>query len=69
MTDAQRITALESDLATTMQLLKRLIASTEETRKSTQAAVDDLQHSIQLIFENVHVPKVIYKPGKRQIIK
>jgi predicted nucleic acid-binding Zn-ribbon protein len=58
MTDAQKIQRLERELQNVKSELAHL-------KDSVQDAVDDLQNSVQLIFAHVHVPNVVYKPGRR----
>lgn len=74
MTDTQRILRLESELHSTKAELEQLKLTVTQLKHayarkdSVQDAVDDLQNSVQLIFKHVHVPNVLYKPGKRLLI-
>ncbi len=75
MTDTQRIQKLERELQeaqSELADLKRAVVQLSRSaarRSSVQEAVDDLQNSVQLIFKNVRVPDVTYKPGRRIIIE
>lgn len=69
MSDADRIKALESELANLKtqftqlsQTVRELSTRSDSRRQSIQTAVDDLQQSIKLIFTNVNVPNVIFDP-------
>lgn len=76
MHDTDRLDALEHDLAHLKAELARLSLLVAELsrgsdarRQSTQAAIDNLQQSVDLIFTHVHVPNVVFKPGVRHVIK
>jgi len=75
MTDKERIESLEaqlSNLQTELTDLKLIVAqlsrSAEIRRESTQAAVDGLQNSLKLIFANIRVPNVTWRPDARHVI-
>ena len=69
MTDAERIHRLERQVLELQQEIVQLAQQADARRKSIQAAVDDLQNSIQLIFKHVKVPGVVYSPRRRLLIR
>lgn len=76
MTDADQtellqneVAHLKSELASHSLLVAQLARSADSGRQSTQAAVDNLQEAVDLIFRHVHVPNVVFRAGVRHIIK
>lgn len=67
MNDTERIERLEREVQSLKLAIRQLKSSAAE-RESVQDAVDDLQNSVQLIFKHVHVPGIVYRPGRRIVV-
>lgn len=59
----------KSELAKLSLAVAELSDRSERRRESIQAAVDDLQNSINLIYENVRIPNIDFNPHARSIIE
>ena len=75
MTDSERIQKLENDLRHIQSELNglalainQLAGRANKTRASTQEAINGVQNDIELIFTNVEVPNVMFRPGVRSTI-